>query len=734
MARHPEGFAALVLLAIALALFAPIVIQPSGLIYPPHGDFSDLTITHWPNIEFAVNSFRVNGRLPLWRPTIMSGTPFAANPLSGLHYFPHAVLLILPLAIGFNALFIAHVWLTGCGVYALLCTWQVGRAAAFVGALTWMATPKLFAHLGAGHVGMVEAVAWLPWAVLAAHRLMERRRVMNAVWLGAVWAAQFLADPRICFYSVALSATYILGIAISAKTPRQVFRWFSLCLCACVVSMALSVVLWLPFWEFIAQSNRGALTLAEAGEWSLPLRQWLGLLMADWGGFHEWMVYVGVLPPALATVGACGVFRIACSVSGPAQRNTGYAIRTQSAQYVWLVSCLIIAALFSLGTNGPLFPFLFRIVPGLTLLRVPPRAWFIVAFAVACLCAFGVEAMTRDAQSVRKPSGWVTLTGVALAMFALLFGLGGFFLLQSNAQATSARAAMLHLALVIPASIAVVMLRAHGRIGARGFAAASAVVILATLLPVDLSLYRVVPEAQAFSDHADVAAWLAAQGQPGTFRVYSPSYSLPQHVAQRAGLELADGVDPMQVAGYARLMQAATGARASGYSVTIPAFPVSDVRTALRDVTPDARLLGKLNVYYVVAEFPMKVEGLIERARFGTTFVYENQLAMPRAFVGEAAARVTTNTPDRITVEADGPGTLTLSQVYYPGWRARVDGHMQDLTGLENLSGLGVSLDAGQHVVEFTFDPWTVKVGALVSGVGWVSLVVGWLVLRQKGQ
>ena len=86
--------------------------------------------------------------------------------------------------------------------------------------------------------------------------------------------------------------------------------------------------------------------------------------------------------------------------------------------------------------------------------------------------------------------------------------------------------------------------------------------ILATLLPVDWSLYRVVPEAQAFSDHADVAAWLAAQGQPGTFRVYSPSYSLPQHVAQRAGLELADGVDPMQVAGYARLMQAATGARA----------------------------------------------------------------------------------------------------------------------------------------------------------------------------
>ena len=206
--------------------------QPGGLVYPPRGDFSDLTITHWPNIEFAVNSFRANGRLPLWRPTIMSGTPFAANPLSGLHYFPHVIFLILPLAIGFNVLFIAHVWLTGCGAYALLCTWQVGRAAAFVGALTWMATPKLFAHLGAGHVGLVESVAWLPWAVLAAHRLMEHRRVMDAVWLGAVWAMQFLADPRICFYSVALSATYILGMAVSAtKTPKSSLSLvLSLCL------------------------------------------------------------------------------------------------------------------------------------------------------------------------------------------------------------------------------------------------------------------------------------------------------------------------------------------------------------------------------------------------------------------------------------------------------------------------------------------------------------------------
>ena len=136
MARHPDLLIVLISLAVTLALCAPVVIQPMGLVYPPRGEYTDLTITHWPNIAFAVASFRATGRLPLWRPLIMSGTPFAANPLSGLFYLPHVIFLVLPLAAGFNALFIAHIWLTGCGAYALLRAWQAGRAAAFIGAVS----------------------------------------------------------------------------------------------------------------------------------------------------------------------------------------------------------------------------------------------------------------------------------------------------------------------------------------------------------------------------------------------------------------------------------------------------------------------------------------------------------------------------------------------------------------------------------------------------------------------
>ena len=721
MTRHPDRLMALVLLAIVLALFAPVIVQPGGLIYPSRGDYSDLTITHWPNIAFAVESLRTTGRLPLWRPTIMSGTPFAANPLSGMFYFPHVIFLVLPLAVGFNVLFIAHVWLSGCGAYVLLREWQVGRPAALIGALTWMATPKFFAHLGLGHLGMVEAVAWLPWAVLVTQRMFKSWRTMDAVWLGAVWAIQFLADPRISFYTIVLTATLILFLLQRAQLKTLMGR-----LVALVVFAALSAILWLPFAEFITQSNRGALTLAEGGEWSLPWRQLVSLVLADWSGSHEWAVYVGILPLITAVVGI-RLFRDTHGTHHAWMLANGNRLHVV---ILWLVCASVAAILFSLGVNGPLFPLVFRVLPGLTMLRVPPRVWFIVAFAVAMLCAFGIEAMMRK---VNKPRSWVTLVSVAVAFFALLFGLGGFFVLLNDPQAASARASLLHLALVVPISVLVVLLRVHERVSPRAFAALSSAVIVGTLLPVDLSFYRVVSEAQAFSDHVDVAAWLARQQSLGIYRIYSPSYSLPQHVAQRAGLELADGVDPMQIARYARLMAAATGTGASGYSVTIPTFPPkADVRAALRDVKPDARLLGKLNVHFVVAEFPMQVEGLIERARFGATFVYENQFAMPRAYIGDGTpARIVINTPDRVVVQADGPGTLTLSQINYPGWRATVDGRAAPIKTVESAL-MGVELDAGHHEIEFVFDPWTVKVGVIASGVGWGGLVAGWLVSRLK--
>jgi len=134
------------------------------------------------------------------------------------------------------------------------------------------------------------------------------------------------------------------------------------------------------------------------------------------------------------------------------------------------------------------------------------------------------------------------------------------------------------------------------------------------------------------------------------------------------------------------------------FSVTIPPFPSNrSLDEAYRDVQPDLRLLGLLNVEYLVTAFPMRWPGLTLIVELNGTHVYRNQHALPRAWVihspssadsdwagqlaaladqsaqtvatGEYPARVTHYEPDRIEVEAQSPenGVLVLSEIWYPG-------------------------------------------------------------------
>jgi hypothetical protein len=220
---------------------------------------------------------------------------------------------------------------------------------------------------------------------------------------------------------------------------------------------------------------------------------------------------------------------------------------------------------------------------------------------------------------------------------------------------------------------------------------------------------------------------------PGTFRVYSPSYSLPQQVAADHGVELADGVDPMALKSYADFMRVATGVPGEGYSVTIPAFETGNPSQDNAGYLPDADLLGLLNVRYVVAEFDLAVEGLVLQAKIGGTRIYENLNARPRAWIqpvgqavgiGAKAVDRLTWSPNRIELAVRGPGMVVLSEVDYPGWNVQVDGQKAEV---EVVGGLfrGVEVGPGGHMVEFRYTPVSVYYGLGSFGIG-ISLATGY--------
>jgi hypothetical protein len=81
-----------------------------------------------------------------------------------------------------------------------------------------------------------------------------------------------------------------------------------------------------------------------------------------------------------------------------------------------------------------------------------------------------------------------------------------------------------------------------------------------------------------------------------------------------------------------------------------------------------------------------------------------------------AEVSVVTYKPQEVLVMVKSPnsGFLVLSDTYYPGWKATVDGQPSTILRA-NGTMRAVFVTAGEHWVRFVFEPFTFRVGLLIS-------------------
>ncbi|MFP3853028.1 MAG: hypothetical protein ACLFWD_01915 [Anaerolineales bacterium] len=692
----------LLLAVLALVPLLPLLFSQGNLLMWPGADISDLETAHLPLAEY-INYSLVNWRqVPLWNPTILSGMPVAGDPLAGLAYPVLWSTYLLPQPATFHLLLWLHLIWAGLGLYRLGRDIGLGQHAAWVAGAALALSPRLLGQWGLGHATLVFAFSWTPWLLVGVRRSISGLKHRRRWWAwpsltGGMLGLLASADPRWGIPAGLLALAYAIYLLIDPARPawRASIAGGVVTIGSLVGSLSFLV---LPMLQLLEHSQRAGLAFESAGGGGMPIASLLQLAVPNPSVWPEWGAAVGT-----------GVFILA--VLGLVNWQRGW---------FW-AGVSLFSFLLSLGQATPLMGTLNSIIPGALLLRMPGR-WFLLAgLAMPVLAGIGVEALLnpKDETLTRRLNLAVVGAG-ALA--------GSLAILQLLALPGISGPAGLVAILSLLVSLMLMGLALQGSSRVRKL-------LLGILIVVELlvlSLFGLTAREPIQSIPSGIQSELPTGF--GNARLYTTGHFVSQWQAARQRLEMANGVHPLMLSSYWDFMADAVGYEPAGYSVTLPPM-VGD----LEDVAGsgiDTAELGLLRVTHVLSETVLDVEGLTEVRSSGGYWLYTLDGSRPRAWIEPVSAgenewesvEVAHWSANRIELRASGPGTLVLSEVYYPFWQANVDGLPVEMKVEQGLFR-GIELPAGDHDVVLQASSGRLRLGLLITALTW--LVIGGLWWRR---
>jgi hypothetical protein len=777
--RFALGWAAIAYALATLALAYPAL--AGGFLVSP---ISDQYIAGYPFREFAAEQLRATGQFPLWNPYLFGGMPYVAA-MHGDTFYPTFLLrLVLPTDVAMTWSFVIHLWLAGVFTYVFLRAAGLGFTGALVGGLAYMLSGQIASYAAPGHDGKLYVSTLLPLFLWVIHRgVRDGRRWAWGLMALIVGFAVLSPHPQLLQYLLLAGAAYGAWLAFGSGATGErldrstALRRVALALGAVMLGALIGAIQFLPVLEYVEWSPRaGGKGWEHAVSYSFPLSElvntylphFTGMLDAYWGknGIHFHSEYLGAATLLLAG-----------AAFGSRGRGVGRA-------FVWFwLGVLVISLLWALGGETPFYRLVYAIVPGAKYFRAPSTMYFVTTFAVAVLAGVGAERVHRGAVSVRYVVVWL----VAAAAIALLATMGGL----TNVAATVAGPELAdavfanHPALVmgawrsllfVAAAAAVVLLARAGRLPSRYVPLALAAVVAADLWSVVQNYWIFSPRADTIYAADPTIEYLKAQAQPGrVLTLEAPPRQarndpfLNGDALMHHDQRLVLGYHGNEIGRYDVLIGKAEGGRNLAnpnvwkllnmrYLLTNmpePLFPgmervVGPVRNAAGTMVYLYRFPGENPAAWVTpaivkAEDNAVLATLLEPAfDVRSVALFDTSAAVQ----GQQLQRAPAPLDLPVTSERWEPGHIVLtlaqpapagsalmvSENYYPGWEARVDGQLAPL-GRAGFSLMGVALPEGGRRVELAFRSAPYEVGRTITLVALAASVLalaGGLVIDRR--
>ncbi|OQA17265.1 MAG: Bacterial membrane protein YfhO [Chloroflexi bacterium ADurb.Bin360] len=715
-----EIYSLLLITAVAALFFWPVWI--AGHTFPQGG--GDLWGQLYPVWNYAAQWIR-SGIFPLWSTRMLAGDPIIAEAQYGLlNPLNWPLFLFSPIPDKLVLLRgVFPLWWAGVGLYAYLRRsqlWGLHRSAALTGAVAYMLCDSFIIHLG--HPQFNDAMSWLPWTLWAVECAARRARAIPLA-AGALALIILSGHGQASLYSALAVGVAALWQLPAHDTRTSTKRGGRLFLVGLIAALLVAPAL-LPGLERLPFTVRGQTPTAERGGAQLTLNGLIDLVTPLYHGRGVRGSWLGWARMETGYIGLTGLLLAGLGLAA--------SLKTRRAWFTLLLGGL--AYSYARGYEGPIYPHLAELPIFAESWRTV-RAIFVLSLALACAAALGMQALDATHRKALRCSAPV----IGLLGAVLWFGAPGW-LATVPAGAPQAQALTgLRLAAALCAGNALWYLIGSWR---PALSRAGLLLLLITELVASGALVETEARAANPEPYADALAFL--RSDPGWFRVDIDAAA--RGLWSPSGLQ-ADGFDVPQSTGNPMDLQ---NALQFYWSIPDKGAPAYQLFGAKYIIVPKGAQPGGAGIWPVYTGNPWMDIHLNTNTLNRVWLVYETQsvadtgAAMlatldpsfnPRRTAiieqgpnlhgsGEHTLEVLAYGPNRteFRIHTTETGLFVLSDTYYPGWEAHLDGQATPIYRV-NAIFRGVVVPEGTHHLTLRYRPRAFKVGLGLASMAGILLM-----------
>ncbi len=280
-----------------------------------------------------------------------------------------------------NFVFLCSFALSFVATYYLIRRLTGDRRAAIIAGILFAFCPFAFARQA--HVQLL-MIGFLPWALLAWHRFMDRTTLARAIELGLVLSVTGLACAYYGIFAGGMVAFASIWFAISRQRWKDVKYW-GLVGVAAAVCIGTIVPFFLPYLQM--QESTG-FERSLSGQYSANLGAWL--ISSAWA--HRWWAPYLSSPSEVLFPGILAIV-LGCWGATLVRERDGVGLRRDET--IYYVGLAVFAFWLTLGPSAGLYSLLYYTIPVFSFLRAPSRAGIVVTLCLVVLAAPALAGLMR---------------------------------------------------------------------------------------------------------------------------------------------------------------------------------------------------------------------------------------------------------------------------------------------------------------------------------------------------